>query len=84
MEGVEHYLHAYKHQEDTVGETGEILYLAVAIREADRRRPFAHDCCSQADCESSTVKQHVDTISEKTKRAGSETVEELDKHEGQV
>jgi len=66
LKSVEDDLNTDEKEKYTVGESGQRIDLSVAIRKACIWPPLAHDRSRQADGETSTVEQHVDTVGEKT------------------
>ena len=54
------------HQKYAIGKASEGVHLAVAIWKSLTGRPFAHHGRAQAYHEGKTVKEHVDTVAQKT------------------
>lgn len=72
------------HEKDAVGEPRQGIHLAISIGESGVGWPLAHDGCTQPDYQRKAVKEHVNAVTEQTKRAGQEAIGQLNEHEGEV
>lgn len=82
--GFPNELHTDQHEEDSISEPRKRVEFTPAVGHFRTGWPLGSHSCAEANDKAQTVKEHMYSVAQKTKRAAQVAVQALNKHECEV